>query len=763
VSHFTRHWLLGCTAMAALALGGMAHAQVAAVGAARPSPSAAPAPQGAEVQEIVVTATRRSEAVQTVPGQVTALNNETLTRLHATTFNDFATMVPGLSFQSNSPTNNLIAIRGVASSTAELGSGVAIYLDDVPLGASTQFGLGSQAFNFNLFDMNRVEVLNGPQGTLYGANALGGALKYVTAPPDPSAFYGRIETEGSTTEHGSLNDGLRFMVNMPLLNNTAALRIDALQQFDSGYTQDKGLGKNDVGSARTYAGRVSFLDHVTNDLDVRLSLFGDEIKGDGQDVEFENLATHKPTIGRYQQSFLFPERENNSVWVASGEINYDLHWAKLTSITSYQQNHGTYDQDVSGFYDVLIPLFTATPATGTDPYDLFADTNTKKFTEELRLASPDNKHFEWTTGLFYTHEDTDETVNLLDRASPSGLLPAPFSSLPFSGFLPSVYQEVAVFADATYFITDRFDVTVGARYSHQFQTYSSNIGYIGFGPPFGQINSFSSHSTQGVGTFLFNPRYRITDDVMVYGRVSSGFRPGGPNFVLPTSFNSPVPAAFDPDKLWNYEIGEKSTFLDHKATLNVDVYDIEWHGIQTTDNVNGINQLVNAGNARIQGAEASFSYRVLPPLTFSGSAAYTDARLTTAAPVLGVNYVGSRLPLSPKYNFAFNADYNFHLGERYRGFVEVSDVWVGDRTSGYFGSLSNVFYKMPAYNTVNLNAGIVLPNRIEIDAYLKNVFDTEGQLAADTLNNVFNPNAGVPVTISQPRTFGLVLKVPFGA
>jgi outer membrane receptor protein involved in Fe transport len=756
VSNFKKQWLLGGAAMAALALGGVAHAADAA-GAATGAEA-----QGTQVQEIVVTATRRSEAVQTVPGQVTALGSDALTKMQAKTFNDFATMVPGLSFQSNSPTNNLIAIRGVASSTAELGSAVAIYLDDVPLGASTQFGLGSQAFNFNLFDMDRVEVLNGPQGTLYGANALGGALKYVTAAPDPSAFYGRIETEGSTTEHGSLNDGLRFMVNMPLLNNTAALRIDALQQFDSGYTQDPGLGLKDVGSARTYAGRAAFLDHVTPDLDVKLSLFGQEIKGEGEDVEFENPSTHQPSIGRYQQSYLFPQHEDNSVWMASGEVNYDLHWAKLTSITSYQQNHGTYDEDVSGFYDVLIPLFTATPSTGTDPYDLFADTNTKKFTEEVRLASPDNKHFEWTTGIFYTHEDTDETVNLLDRASPSGLLPAPFSSLPFSGFLPSVYQEVAVFADATYFITDRFDVTVGARYSHQTQTYSSNIGYIGFGPPFGQINSFSSQSAQGVSTFLFNPRYRITDDVMVYGRVSSGFRPGGPNFVLPTSFNSPVPAAFAPDRLWNYEIGEKSTFLDHKATLNVDVYDIEWHGIQTTDNVNGINQLVNAGNARIQGAEAAFSYRPLPPLTLSGSAAYTDARLTTTAPVLGVDYSGARLPVSPKYNFAFTADYNFNLGPRDRGFVEITDAWVGDRTSGYFGSLSNVLYKLPAYNTVNINVGVILPNHVEVDAYLKNVFDTEGQLAADTLNNVFNPEAGVPVTISLPRTFGLVLKVPFG-
>ena len=163
----TRSRLALAAGVAALALAAVpAHAQQA---------PAAPAADNAE-PVIVVTANRRSESVQNVGGAVTALGGTALERMHAAYFNDFATSVPGLSFQSNSPTNNLIAIRGVASSTAELGSAVALYLDDVPIGASTQFGLGSQSFNFSLFDMDRVEVLNGPQGTLYGANALGGAI-----------------------------------------------------------------------------------------------------------------------------------------------------------------------------------------------------------------------------------------------------------------------------------------------------------------------------------------------------------------------------------------------------------------------------------------------------------------------------------------------------------------------------------------------------------------------------------------------------------
>lgn len=767
--------LLACAALTAGAFAGGARAQQATGGS---PPAQTPAAQNAaqnaaqsgaqnnQVQEVIVTATRRSERVQNVAGEVTALSGRDLSQMNAHTFNDFATSVPGLSFQSNSPTNNLIAIRGVASSTAELGSGVGIYLDDVPLGASTQFGLGSQSFNFSLFDMDRVEVLNGPQGTLYGANALGGALKYVTDKPEFGVYDAQAEVEGSSTAHGGDNGGLRAMVNIPLFGDNAALRIDGLQSYDSGYTQDPDHDRKDVGSAWTNGGRVSFDAHVTPDLEVRLTALTQNIAADGQNVAFINPTTHAPMQGAYDQSYDLSQPEDNSVTLYSGTINWDLHWGKLTSVTAYQRIHGSYQSDVSPFYDAVVPIYASIfdpaeiPATATAPYDLAVDTNTNKFSQELRLASPDNKHLEWVVGAYYTREVTDERVNLLDAASPSGDLPAPFSSYPFAGYLPSTYTEIAGFGDVTWYINSRFDVTLGVRYSQQYQDYSSEIGYIGFGPPYGKIYDYSSTSDQGVATYLFNPRFHLTQDVMLYARVSSGYRPGGPNFVLPGA--SSLPPTFQPDKLWNYELGEKSTFLNHKATFNFDVYDIEWTGIQTTDNVNGINQLVNAGNARIQGMETSFSYRVAPRLTLSGSAAYTDAQLTTEAPVLDVLYTDARLPVSPKYNFALNAAYRFELGPDHPGTFNVSDVWVGDRTSGYAGSATNILFKLPAYNTVNLNASLRLTQNVELAAYVKNVFDVQGELSADTLNNTVIPTSGVPVALSLPRTVGLVLKFGLG-
>jgi len=728
---------------------------------------AAAAPNGPDYGEIVVTANRRSESAQSVGGEVTALGGADLSRMHANTFNDFATSVPGLSFQSNSPTNNLIAIRGVASSTAELGSAIAVYLDDVPVGASTQFGLGSQSFNFNLFDMERVEVLNGPQGTLYGANALGGALKYVTRKPQLGHWEGEVDADASVTEHAGLNQAIKVMLNVPI-GQTLALRIDGIRSRDDGWGDDPTHFRTHLGTAQTTGGRASLLWKPVADFEVLLSAFAQKVTADGLDDGFYNIGDSTPQGGAYQQNYALNQPSSNTVDVFSSTISYDFHFAKLISVSAYQHNHGTYDQDDSVFYGVLVPIYAAAfnqyfgaAIPGPSPYDLSVDTRTNKFTQELRLQSASNHRLEWVAGAFYTHETTDEQVNLLYTGNANGDLPAPYSSYPFFGYLPSTYKEIAGFADATGYIGQVFDITLGIRYSHQTQVYSSNIGYIGFGPSvvngqlvYGTPAFHSADSSQGVTTYLVNPRLHLTKDIMLYGRVASGFRPGGPNFFLGTAG---LPATFNPDKIWNYEIGEKGSFFDHHLTFDVDGYDIEWSNIQTTQNVGGINQLVNAGNARVKGAEVVVAVKPGGGFSLNGSGAYTDAYFTTTAPVVGVNYTGARLPLSPRYNFALGATYRFKLGSA-AGTASVTDVWTGDRTSGFAGSATNILYKLPPYNSLNASIGVELANGVELDAFVKNLLDSKGQLSANTLNNVFIPNAAVPVTLSQPLTAGVSVK-----
>jgi outer membrane receptor protein involved in Fe transport len=723
-------------------------------GTAAAAPDAVPNSPSAQVdtgtlEEIVVTARRRSEDLQNVPGQVTAVTASDLAQMHARSFEDFAAFVPGLSYQSASPATNLIAIRGITTGGSQLSSAIGLYLDEIPLGASTSFGLGYQSYDVNVFDLDRVEVLNGPQGTLYGASSLGGALKYITAVPNPTHVAATGEAEVSSTEHGGVNNAVRGMVNLPIGAGLGAVRIDAIDQYDSGYLRDPIFNRRNQGSARTTGGRVSLLLTPTSELSVRLSAFTQRTESNGFDFALRDPVTRAPTLGTYAQAFPLFQPAKSALTVYSGVINWDTSWARLTSITGYQINHGRSLTDVSEIYDPLVAAFGA----GSDAFSLPVDTTTKRFTQEIRLASHESKQFEWLAGAYFDHERTLESVDLFDASNAGGAL---FGVIPFNSVLPSTYRELAGYLDGTVYFTDRFDLALGARYSQNRQTYDETVfGLFATGssavstPP-------EASSTQSVVTYLINPRYRMGDNSILYVRIASGFRPGGPNFVLKPGLGNPT---FTADTLWNYELGEKYTFLEKKASLDVDVFDIQWKDIQLTVNNGGVNQLENAGNARVRGAELAFNYCANPALTLGGSMAYTDARLTTAAPVIGIKYTGARLPLSPRFNFALLGTYNFNINADYRGALTVTDRYVGDRTAGYAGSAVSPLYVLRAYNTVDLGLSIYAPYGLEIDLFAKNLFGVAGEVSASTLANEYNPAAPVPVEISLPRTIGLALKM----
>jgi iron complex outermembrane recepter protein len=697
--------------------------------------------------EIIVTATRRSESIQNVPGQVTALTAGALDQMNAHGFSDFAAFVPGLSYANSGPQSNLIVIRGITTGS-QLSSAIGLYLDDVPLGASTSFGLGYQALNVNLFDLNRIEVLNGPQGTLYGATSLGGTLKYITALPDPKAFSADVDTEVSSTEHGGVNHAYRGMVNLPFGDGLGAVRIDGFQQYDSGYIRDPVYDRDNQGWDRSEGGRVSLLLQPTDQLDIRLTALTQHIPGESADVAFRDPVTHQPTVGTYDQAYPTFQPSKYGLTLYSGVVNYDLPFAKLTSITGFQTNEGVSSTDESYVYDPALAILGG----GTDPFSLYVDTTTKKFTEELRLASHQNSVFNWLIGGYFDTEKTREVVDLFDEANVGGT----FLGLPpFTSYLPSTYHEYAFYANGDVFITPQFDVSLGVRYSKQHQAYEETVVGLLATESDTPLTPPVATSDQSVTTYSFNPKYRITDDVMVYARAASGFRPGGPNFVLKPGLGNPT---FGPDKLWNYELGEKSTLFDKRATLNFDIYDIEWKDIQVTVNNGGVNQLENAGNARVRGAELAFNYRILPALSLGGSAAFTDAKLVTEAPVLDVTTTGARLPLSPRYNFAVVAAYNFDIVTNYSGVFSVTDRYVGDRLTA-FGTPKSPQYELAAYNLTDLNLSVLAPHHLEYGLFLKNVFDKAGEVSATTLANEYNPAAPVPVYITQPRTVGLSVRI----
>jgi iron complex outermembrane recepter protein len=710
-----------------------------------------------ELATVIVTATRRSESIQDVPGQVTALTGDLLQRLNAQNFDDFAGFVPGLSFANLGPSANLIVIRGVTTGN-QLSSAAGLYVDDVPIGASTSFGAGFQAVNISLFDLNRVEVLNGPQGTLYGATSLGGTVKYVNAPPDLKNFSAEAGVVVSSTEHGGINHTYTGMVNLPFGNGIGAVRVDGYQDYESGYIKDPVYGRDNLGWSRSEGGRFSLLLQPADELDVRLSASTQHIPGESADVAFRDFTTHQPTLGAYDQAFPSFQPSENSLTLYSGVVNYDFGWAKLTSISGYQTNNLTSSTDESRVYGELIGgLFGG--FGGTDPWSVYVNTTTKKFTEELRLASHDTGPFRWLIGGYFDTEKTHEIVDLFDLANPGGTF---LGISPFTSFLPSTYREYAAYADGTILLTNQLELGLGVRYSKQRQAYQETIsGLIGSGSAT-PLTPPQATSDQSVMTYSINPKYKITEDFMVYARAANGFRPGGPNFTLMPGAGLGNPT-FGADTLWNYEIGEKATFFDKRATLNFDIYDILWKDIQVTVNNGGVNQLENAGTARITGAEMAFNYRITAPLTVGGSAAYTDARLTSSAPVLGIGFPGVRLPISARWNFALVSSYDFTINDHVAGRVDVNDRYVTSRNAA-FGTAVSPQYTMGAYNITDVNLTMFLPHRIEVGLFVKNVFDKAGEVTASTAANQYDflsPGTPAPVLVylSQPRTVGLSARV----
>ena len=702
-------------------------------------------------QDIVVTANRREQSVLNVPAQVTALTGDDLAKRNTRSLEEFVGFVPGLSVQSANPGSNLIVVRGVTTGS-QATNAVGAYLDDVPLNSSNGFAGGYRQLSINAFDLERVEVLSGPQGTLYGASSLGGTIRYITAKPQLSRVEARVEGEISTTEHGGTNTGSRGMINLPIVQDRLALRADFIQQYDSGFADDPGLGLRNQGDGQTIAARVSLLGQITPNLDVQITGFTQNVVNHGQNTVDRNSLTGSviPGEGTYQQTYILPQRVEQSAKIIYGTVNWDVGFGKVTSVTSYQRARFNGALDISKAYSGLFGTLLGFGAAGVNPYRSNTDIKLNKFVEEVRLVSNPGKRFDWVAGIYYTNERATTFTDVLNRNDPNGAL----LGLPiFAATIPTLYREIAGYADGTLHITPRFDVTLGLRYSHNYQTFTETLSGL-FGNP---TNPFASRiignaSKEDVKTYLINPSYKINDDVTLYARVANGFRPGGPNYALPGSTQDP---RYEADRLWTYEVGAKASLLDRRLQTSLSLYDTEWSKIQLTTQVAGLAQLTNAGDARIRGADFSFGYRATRALTFNGSVSYTDAKLTSTSPALGLTYKGARLPVSPRWAFAVGVDYAFELFNGQQSRLSVTDRFQGRRNSGIVGSTSLLPYNLDSFNVVDADFTIGITPKLEVGVYAKNVFDSKGQIYGNRIDNLYDPTLPANVSLTRPRTVGV--------
>ena len=744
----SRRTLLSLVAAVACGAGvTVLHAQeaIAPAGAASaPAPasgSAVDAASGNAAQTVVVTATRRREPAREVPMQVQAISAERLQTGGARDLADYLADEPGVSVAGPGAGQGTVAIRGVSTGIQTI-STVGMYIDDVAFGSSNAYVNGAQsALDMSLLDLNHIEVLRGPQGTLYGAGAMGGLLKYVTNEPETDELSGRVSLGASTTRGGGVGNTESAVVNVPIKEDVAALRAAAFHDHVGGYVDAIGAapGKN-INSGDTSGGRISLLLTPSAHDAVRFTALSQNLRRDGVDYVDYDASTGRPLYGNTTRSLALREPYSTRVQLASLDIEHDFRWARFNSITSAQT--ATLDRTVD-FTSVYAPLV---PGIATVPVSL--DSHLQKQTQEFRLTSAADPHLEWLGGLFWTHESgtNDQAINSTVVGGGSG---PQF----LDASLPSSLQEIAGYGDVTWKLTPRLALTGGVRVAHNRQKFTESLtGALSGGVP--PLQGSSSETSK---TYLATASYALTPASNVYLRAASGYRPGGPNVVLndPATGEPLAPTTFKHDSLWSYEAGYKADLLDKTLSLEASVYQIDWHDLQQFIAVQGLSVITNAGNAKVDGLELAARWRPDGHLSLASSFSWTDARLTQDAPGLGSS--GSPLPNSARLSGSLTPRYDFDLGG-HTAWVGGSMRYIGERHAGFVGSTTQPDFKMPSYWLTDLQTGVSL-SHVDISLYARNVFDRRTVVSANT---AFVPLGGpVGATLATPRTLGVTLASSF--
>ncbi|NIJ37352.1 outer membrane receptor protein involved in Fe transport [Sphingopyxis panaciterrae] len=735
------------------ALGGTALALALAV------PAIASAQDGDTgiADEIVVTAQKRSQTLIDVPQSVSVVSGATLERQGATGFADYLKNVPSLQLVQGTPGQGRLVLRGI--NTGGVASTVAVYVDETPFGSSTALANASElAGDFDSFDVARIEVLRGPQGTLYGASSLGGLLKFVTNEPSTAGFEAKLLGGVEFTDGGDASYRGAAMINVPL-GETLAFRASGSYRKQGGTIDSIGTAgsnvRSNINDFENYGGRASLLWKPGANLSVRLSALFQNLYVDAPGVVEADPATLKPLYGGLTQSEYLPTFSNVKYRLYNGTIAYDFGPATLTSATSYGEQLQSFRADYTA---------NLSPVLGT--YVYFDQlTESRKLTQELRLASNGGDFLEWMIGGYYTHEKARIFQNLQTAVpgTPGVLTPIdlPYDLAVFN--LASRYKEIAAFANATLHLAPWFDIDLGGRYSHN----SQRADQVTDGVLLGAAVIDDVRSSDNVFTWSVAPKIKFGGQASLYARVAKGYRPGGPN-VIPIGSPPGTPRTFEPDTVTSYEIGFKGDTADRTASIEAALYHIDWTNIQLAAVVNGFGVNVNGASARVDGAEIAATLRPAKGFTTSIGFTFTDARLGGDTDPLAVGAVkGDRLPFTPRYNVNFNADYQWELGSGVTASIGGSIRSLSRQSGGFDPAYLAAFGHFPrvkAYEVIDLRAGIDF-GRYMLSAYANNLTNSGGVTSTQALLGVAglprNVNGALGTGVVRPRTIGVNATVEF--
>ena len=741
---------------------------------------------GAASEDVIVTAQKREQTLIQVPQSVSVISGETLENQQAKTFEDYAKLVPGLNITQTVAGQSRLVLRGI--NTGSVGSTVGVYVDDNPYGQSGSLANGAiLAGDFDTFDIARIEVLRGPQGTLYGANSLGGVLKFVTVAPKLNTFEGRGQGGVETTANGGTGYLANAVLNVPI-GSVIALRASGFYHKTAGYVDASGLTGKDIDGSKSYGGRASLLFQPSSNFSVRLVGIAQDIRANAPSAFEVNPVTLRPVdpitgaaINQNQplEYERYNEFHNVDYRLYSGTIDWDIgKIGDLTSVTSFSTQRERQVGDIStnaarGTVAAVYSVAAGIPAANIGAA-FRNDVTVDKLTQEIRLASQKSSVFEYLVGAYYTHETTmlDQeylpfnfnNLTLIPTAGTYG--PYTFKTLVIAN-ISAHYEEIAGFANGTLHFGPKLDLTGGVRYSHNSQDSSQIVSQFGTGVPvFGK-------SSEGVFTWSVAPRFQIDDHASLYARAAKGYRPGGPTFI-PVGAAADYPTKFNSDTLVSYEAGIKAETADRMLGIDLSGFYVNWDNIlivaQVPTSAGPATVNTNGRRARTYGAEATLTVRPARGFSVVGTAAYTKAYLRDdTTPLTGGSNItgglaGDPLPYVPQFSATVSTDYAWALTNSVHAYVGA-DVHLQSDQAGGFSAAYRALYGHPlmldGYATLDLRAGLVFGN-ITVSAYARNLTNEYALISASYTAPAFS----VPTTIGgqgvnlatastlRPRTVG---------
>src|SRR5271154_2804375 len=761
------------------------------------------------LDEIIVTAQKRTSTVQTTPISISAVSGEDLQTRGVASLAALAQGTPGVSLKSEGPSQTEIEMRGMTSSGGNSAT-VSFYLDDIPLAGPASAQNGHVVIDPNLYDLNRIEILRGPQGTLFGSGSMGGTVRLITNQPNLSHFQSTAQSVLSGTDGGGFNHTDNLMVNLPLIDDTLALRVVGTENYTSGWIDRIVAGSfplaggNPVGTVRgdvqnapiekqypgsnayqTYAARVTLLWKPMENLSVTPSFFHTSSTQNGISA-YDSV----PGTEAHYQPFDIAEPLTDSLTAYSLNVSYGFPTFDLTSSTArWTRNSSQVEEASEAFNNPLEGITYSSnyslpnpgyygPA-GSGPEHGIEDDPSHQFSEELRLVSTGSGRGSWVGGLYYSDFFSlwgfnGTTPNYSAYMDLGTLAPATTPDW-FDAYSPTTLKQYAAFGDGTYALTDALKIDVGARVNHYDYRFSSCLS------GWGSANGAATPSCSGLialSSTSFNPKfnlsYTFSPDLMAYATVWTGFRPGGGNAVYPTTgaawgsafqqqnyTSGKWPATYEPDSVWSYELGEKARMLGHRVTLNASIYYENWRHVQLEAYPNDWALNINGNNVTIYGTDldiladlgAGFQLEVAAGYLYEwleGGPHWVITpvhKMPEVAPESGTVALDYSKLLSPTFTFTARLE-NSHTGPRHSIFFSNPYEFTG------------TYRQLPGYDLINIRAGVKFRDTWSATLFVNNLTNKHAQLESMFTENEPQPDF-TRIETNQPLTAGVDLTYRF--